>query len=115
MREDLYEQCSFHIAEKIPSSVKLGTRPISFRMRSYSSGLSPWAATSSGVICGSFMCMRRSRARSGKVETGFPSRQTRNAFARRSCSNKELEHDGEITSCSSDVANHAKVDPVDQI
>src|SRR5215472_17581796 len=55
MREDLYEQCSFHIAEKIPSSVKLGTRPISFKMRSYSSGLSPWAATSSGVILGSFM------------------------------------------------------------
>ena len=60
MREDLYEQCSFHIAEKMPSSVKLGTRPISFRMRSYSSGFSPWAATSSGVICGSFVCMMRS-------------------------------------------------------
>src|SRR5712671_7279350 len=54
-REDLYEQCSFHIAEKIPSSVKLGTRPISLRMRSYSSGFSPWLATSSGVIWGSFM------------------------------------------------------------
>src|ERR1700749_4977127 len=53
MREDLYEQCSFHIAEKIPSSVKVGTRPISFKMRSYSSGLSPWEATSSGVILGS--------------------------------------------------------------
>src|SRR6478609_4639817 len=52
MREDLYEQCSFHIAEKIPSSVKLGTRPISLRMRSYSSGFSPWLATSSGVISG---------------------------------------------------------------
>src|SRR5215831_9435679 len=57
MREDLYEQCSFHIAENIPSSVKLGSRPISFRMRSYSSGLSPWAATSSGVIFGSFFGM----------------------------------------------------------
>src|SRR6201991_4245478 len=57
MREDLYEQCSFHIAEKIPSSVKLGTRPISFRMRSSSSGLSPWLATSSGVIWGSLVCM----------------------------------------------------------
>src|SRR3981189_1510445 len=54
-REDLYEQCSFHIAEKIPSSVKLGTRPINFRMRSYSSGFRPWLATSSGVICGWFM------------------------------------------------------------
>src|ERR1700710_1392250 len=54
-RDDLYEQCSFHIAEKIPSSVKLGTRPMSFKMRSYSSGLRPWLATSSGVICGWFM------------------------------------------------------------
>src|SRR3984957_13351776 len=53
MREDLYEQCSFHIAEKIPSSVNVGTRPMSSRMRSYSSGLRPWAATSSGVICSS--------------------------------------------------------------
>src|SRR6202048_1573695 len=53
--EDLYEQCSFHIAEKIPSSVNVGTRPISLRMRSYSSGLRPWLATSSGVICGWFM------------------------------------------------------------
>src|SRR2546429_9202640 len=50
MREDLYEQCSFHIAEKIPSSVKVGVRPISLRRRSYSSGLRPWVATSSGVI-----------------------------------------------------------------
>src|SRR5690242_11152205 len=57
MREDLYEQCSFHMAEKIPSSVKLGTRPISFRIRSYSSGLRPWLATSSGVILGSLVCM----------------------------------------------------------
>src|ERR1700754_2551060 len=52
MRDDLYEQCSFHIAEKMPSSVKLGTRPISFKMRSYSSGLRPCEATSSGVIWG---------------------------------------------------------------
>src|SRR3979490_2345171 len=55
--EDLYEQCSFHIAEKIPSSVNVGTRPISLRMRSYSSGLRPWLATSSGVILGSLGIM----------------------------------------------------------
>src|ERR1041384_5633880 len=51
--EDLYEQCSFHIAEKMPSSVIVGSRPISCRMRSYSSGLRPCSATSSGVIFGS--------------------------------------------------------------
>src|SRR5437763_10602629 len=75
MREDLYEQCSFHIAEKIPSSVKLGTRPISFRMRSYSSGFRPWLATSSGVICGWFMRLLRDEylllGRSGGAEKAF--------------------------------------------
>src|SRR5260370_30176272 len=74
MREDLYEQCSFHIAEKIPSSVKLGTRPINLRMRSYSSGLSPWAATSSGVIWGSFMglLLGRSKGREKAFYRAFP-------------------------------------------
>src|SRR5262249_20201658 len=50
--EDLYEQCSFHIAEKMPSSVKLGVRPISSRTRSYSCGVRPWAAMTAGVILG---------------------------------------------------------------
>src|SRR5262245_25370579 len=50
--EDLYEQCSFHMAEKMPSSVKLGAREMSARMRSYSSGLRPWASTSAGVMVG---------------------------------------------------------------
>src|ERR1043166_160374 len=57
MREDLYEQCSFHIAEKMPSSVKVGVLPIRLRIRSYSSGLRPWDATSSGVIGGSLGIM----------------------------------------------------------
>src|SRR4249920_933699 len=48
--EDLYEQCSFHIAEKMPSSVSDGSRPISFKMRSYSSGLRPCSAISAGVM-----------------------------------------------------------------
>src|ERR1700685_2331620 len=51
--EDLYEQCSFHIAENMPSSVKLGLRPISFSRRAYSSGLRPCSAISSGVMAGS--------------------------------------------------------------
>src|ERR1041384_6509532 len=51
--EDLYEQCSFHIAETMPSSVKLGSRPISARKCSYSSGFRPCSAISAGVIFGS--------------------------------------------------------------
>ncbi len=51
--DDLYEQCSFHIAEKIPSSVSVGVRPIRSRMRWYSSGFSPCAATSASVTSGS--------------------------------------------------------------
>src|SRR6185295_14588225 len=48
--DDLYEQCSFHMAEKMPSSVNVGSRPIRSRIRWYSSGFSPCEATSSGVI-----------------------------------------------------------------
>src|ERR1700744_6511352 len=51
--EDLYEQCSFHIAEKMPSSVKLGVRPMSLTMRAYSSVFRPCWAISSGVMAGS--------------------------------------------------------------
>src|SRR5262249_19659713 len=48
--EDLYEQCSFHIAEKMPSSVMDGSRPMSATMRWYSSAVSPCAATSAVEI-----------------------------------------------------------------
>ena len=52
-RDDLYEQCSFHMAETMPSSVQVGVRPpIRATKRSYSSALRPWAATISGVIGG---------------------------------------------------------------
>src|SRR5215831_454189 len=61
--EDLYEQCSFHIAEKMPSSVKVGVRPISLRSRSYSSGLRPCAATSAGVTLGCWSPPLRSDGR----------------------------------------------------
>src|ERR1700757_4952683 len=51
--EDLYEQCSFHIAEKMPSSVNVGVRPIRRLMRSYSSSVRPCAAASARVTLGS--------------------------------------------------------------
>src|SRR5438874_13561176 len=52
-REFLYEQCSLHMTEKIPSSVKFGSRPRIFLIRSNSSGVRPCFATSSGVTFGS--------------------------------------------------------------
>src|SRR3954470_4351025 len=53
LREFLYEQCSLHMTEKIPSSVKFGSRPRILRMRSYSSGVMPCLATRAGVTVGS--------------------------------------------------------------
>src|SRR5690242_10388598 len=41
------------MTEKIPSSVKLGSRPRIFLIRSYSSGVRPCFATRSGVTFGS--------------------------------------------------------------
>src|ERR1700744_4404776 len=49
-RVDLYEQCSLHITLKMPSSTKVGSRPIRVRMRSYSASESPCSRTMSGVI-----------------------------------------------------------------
>src|SRR5277367_2164992 len=51
--EDLYEQCSFHIAEKMPSSVKVGVRPISATARAYSSGFRPCETASFSSTLGS--------------------------------------------------------------
>src|SRR3954470_22841322 len=60
-RDDLYEQCSDHMTEKMPSSVRFGSRPRAWRTRSYSSGERPCSATMSGVI--SLMCRRFSERR----------------------------------------------------
>ena len=49
-REDLYEQCSDHITEKIPSSVSEGVRPSASSMRVYSSGVMLWVFNSAGVM-----------------------------------------------------------------
>src|SRR2546430_11330743 len=51
--EFLYEQCSLHITEKIPSSVKFGSRPRIFLIRSNSSDVRPCRLISSGVTTGS--------------------------------------------------------------
>src|SRR5271170_3868428 len=47
--DDLYEQCSLHIAEKTPSSVRFGVRPRIASARANSSAESPISAARSGV------------------------------------------------------------------
>src|SRR5436190_15938494 len=47
--DDLEEQCSLHIAETMPSSVRFGVRPRIAIARSNSSALSPCSAANSGV------------------------------------------------------------------
>src|SRR5580704_11561091 len=47
--DDLYEQCSLHIAEKTPSSVRFGARPRMLSTRANSSPVSPISAARSGV------------------------------------------------------------------
>jgi len=63
MREDLYEQCSFHIAEKIPSSVKLGTRPDQLEDALILVGLQAMAGDEFGGDLGSFMGLLLGRSR----------------------------------------------------
>src|ERR687884_147677 len=48
--DDLYEQCSLHITEKTPSSVRFGVRPRIAQARANSSAESPCSAASSGVM-----------------------------------------------------------------
>src|ERR1700691_946827 len=47
--DDLYEQCSLHIAEKTPSSVRFGVRPRIASQRANSSADSPISAARAGV------------------------------------------------------------------
>src|SRR6266403_163886 len=53
----LYEQCSLHITEKMPSSVYDNSRPRIPLAFSYSSGVRLCCRTNSGVIAGSFIGM----------------------------------------------------------
>src|SRR3954466_12669603 len=50
IRELLYEQCSDHMTEKMPSSVMFGSRPSACSTLSYSSGEKPCSATILGVM-----------------------------------------------------------------
>src|SRR3954452_14198459 len=48
--DDLYEQCSLHMTEKMPSSVRFGVRPRMAQASANSSAESPCSAASSGVM-----------------------------------------------------------------
>src|SRR5438067_11248404 len=73
--EFLYEQCSLHITEKMPSSVKFGSRPRIFLVRSNSSGVRPCCLTSSDVTTGS--------ACGVLIVIGGPCYQIRDAYSNR--------------------------------
>src|ERR1700760_600155 len=47
--DDLYEQCSLHIAENTPSSVRFGVRPRMLSARANSSADKPISAARAGV------------------------------------------------------------------
>src|SRR5688572_28010890 len=49
MRLLLYEQCSDHMTEKRPSSVRLGSRPRDLTFRAYSSAVRLWRVRRSAV------------------------------------------------------------------
>src|SRR5216683_3895189 len=53
LRDDLYEQCSDHITEKTPSSVKVGVRPSSSWIMRYSPAVSPCARACPTLMLGS--------------------------------------------------------------
>src|SRR5262245_61547066 len=55
MRLLLYEQCSDHMTEKSPSSVRLGSRPRALTIRSYSSAVRLCCVRSSAVGIGGFI------------------------------------------------------------
>ena len=53
-REDLYEQCSDHITEMMPSSVRFGARPSILQARRNSSGGMRCAKATSSVAMTGF-------------------------------------------------------------
>ncbi len=73
-RDDLYEQCSDHITEKMPSSVKEGTRPMIASTRAYSSALRPKVLARAASTVGMGASRRKARAlpwtRQGRAAPG---------------------------------------------
>src|SRR3954447_20569544 len=78
--DDLYEQCSLHMTEKMPSSVIFGVRPRIAQARTNSSELSPCSAASSGVtLLPVILC--RDRGRLARLRPEHSARHHRSAPA----------------------------------
>src|SRR6266568_7999237 len=69
--DDLYEQCSLHIAAMMPVSVRFGVRPRIAQARSNSSRLRPSSAASSAVTLLPIMLFRE-RGRLARMRPGRP-------------------------------------------
>src|SRR5260370_17700277 len=69
---ELYEQCSLHITEKIPSSVMFGSRPSICFTRAYSSAVSPCSAAISGVTLISVLAVAMSMPRINGAQHAAP-------------------------------------------
>src|SRR3569833_660403 len=59
------------MAEKMPSSTTVGSRPMIFSSRSYSSGARPCSATICGVICGPFGSLTGGCSSAATVTTSY--------------------------------------------
>src|SRR6266852_1278093 len=69
---DLFEQCSLHITEKIPSSVMFGSRPRICFTRAYSSAVSPCSAAISRVTLISVLAVAMSMPRINGAQHAAP-------------------------------------------
>src|SRR5437879_63637 len=70
--DDLYEQCSLHIAAMMPVSVRFGVRPRIAQARSNSSALSPNSPANSAVTLLRITAARMSRVLRDAPRRGAP-------------------------------------------
>src|SRR5579883_3517088 len=68
------------MAEKMPSSTMVGSRPMILSNRSYSSGARPCSATICGVICGSFGSLTGGSFSAAMVTTTYSRKGLDQAF-----------------------------------
>src|SRR6266478_2714851 len=96
---DLYEQCSLHITEKIPSSVMFGSRPRICFTRAYSSAVRPCSAAISGVTLISVLAVAMPAPRIKGAQHATPLQENsavlRKSSGRLCRSNQRFDHGAE--------------------